>query len=141
MEKFKQKIKKRLIFSGVYCAVILIMIFITVFGELNSLATSFALGFGVGIGAVVVIFMWKYLEALKSAERLKALYIEENDERQKHIDAKIGGVGINMSIMSIAIAMLISNYFDKTVFFTLLAVTLFIVAVKLVLKLYYNKKV
>lgn len=141
MEKYKQKTQRRLIFSGIYCAIIIIMIFVTVFGEHDSIATSFALGFGVGIGAVVIFYMWKYAEALKSEERLKTLYIEENDERQKHIDAKIGSVGINISIMIIAFAMLISNYFDRTVFYTLLAVTLFIVAVKFVLKLYYNKKV
>lgn len=141
MEIFKQKLRNRLIFGGIYCAIILIFIAVVWNTGLNDSATSFTLGFGVGIEAVMIFFMVKCVKALKSEDKLKKLYIEENDERQKHLNAMVGGSGINISILFLALAMLISNYFNQTVFFTLLAVMFFVVLLKLTLKIYYNKKV
>lgn len=141
MEIFKQKLRNRLIFAGIYCAIILILIFVAGYIGLNDSATSFALGFGVGIEAVMIFFIVKCIIALKSEDKLKKLYIEEHDERQKHLNAMVGGAGINISILFLALAMLISNYFNQTVFLTLLAVIMFVILLKLTLKIYYNKKV
>lgn len=141
MENYRQKVRNRIIYAGVYCAIVLIMTAAAKIMNLDDSATSFNLGFGFGIGAVMIFFMIKYRGALRSEDKLKKLYIEENDERQKHVDAQVGRTGINISIMSLVLAMLISNYFNRTIFFTLLAATLFIVAVKVVLSFYYNKKV
>lgn len=141
MENYKRKVKNRLIFAGIYCAIILILIAVAMIDSLNDSATAFNLGFGIGIELVVIFFMGKYFGALKSDDKLKKLYVEENDERRKHIDSKIGSTGINITILFIVTAMLIFNYFNQTVFITLLAVTLFIVTVKIVLKLYYNNKI
>lgn len=141
MENFQKKVHKRLIFAGIYCAIVLTLIAVSMIIGLDDSATAFTLGFGIGIETVVIFFMGKYLGALKSEDKLKKLYIEENDERRKHINAQIGGTGINISILFFALAMLVFNYFNQTVFFTLLAVTLFNVIVKIVLELYYNKKV
>ena len=141
MENFKQTLRRRTIFTGLYCAVILILIVASVVFKVSDLATTFTLGFGLGIEAVMVFLMVKSLGALKDDEKLKALYIAENDERQKFINAKIGGVGLNFSMLVLSLAMLVFNYFNHTIFLTLLAVVLFMVAVKLVLKLYYSKRV
>lgn len=141
MENYRKKVRKRIIFAGVYCAIVLILTAAAQIMHLDDSVTSFNLGFGFGIGAVVIFFMIRYRGALKSEDKLKKLYIEENDERQKHINSQVGHTGMNISIMSLALAMLVSNYFNRRVFFTLLAATLFIVAVKAVLSFYYNKKV
>ena len=131
MENYRKKLRNRIIIAGIYCALVLAL----------TIAASFNLGFGVGIGAVMVSFMMKYRSALKREDKLKKLYIEEHDERQKHVDAQVGRTGINVLIMSFALAMLISHYFSRTIFFMLLAATLFTVAVKAVLGFYYNRKV
>ena len=65
-----------------------------------------------GLLAVVIYYMNKYRRALKSEEKLQELYIEETDERQQYINAKIGGTGLNISILVIALAMLVANYFN-----------------------------
>ncbi len=141
MENYRWKVRNRIIIAGIYCAIVLILTAASAIAGLDDSATSFGLGFGVGIGAVAIFFMIKYRGALKSEDKLKKLYIEEHDERQKHVNALVGRTGINVLILSFALAMLISHYFSQTIFFTLLAATLFTVAVKAILGLYYNKKV
>ena len=139
MEKFKKELYNSLIFGGIYCVLIVILNALAIIFDINDEATMFTLGFSVGIGAVIISFMVKYYRALENEELLKKLYIEENDERLKHINTKIGGTGINIFILLLVLAMLISNYFNKTIFFTLLAVTLSVVGIKIILKLYYSK--
>lgn len=141
MEKYKRKLRQRLVLGGAYCIIVLLLTIVSNVVGLEDHATSFALGFGVGILAVVIYYMNKYRLALKSEEKLQELYIEENDERQQHINAKIGGTGLNISILSLALAMLVANYFNQIVFFTLLAATLFLVIVKAILLKYYNAKI
>lgn len=141
MVSYKKELQNRLIFAGIYCAIVLIFSVVIIFNNINDIATAFTLGFAFGIEAVVIVFMVKYRNALKSEDTLKKLYIEENDERRKHVNSMVGGIGINICLLVFALAMLISNYFNKTVFFTLLAATLFIALLKIVLVTYYNKKV
>ena len=109
-------------------------------GTAAALGQSFAMGAITGIMFVMVIFMRKYIMALRHEEKLKALFIEENDERNKFIYAKIGGAGMNIAIMSATLSVLIAAFFNETVFVTLIGVTVYISFVKLFLKIYYNKK-
>jgi hypothetical protein len=141
METYKQTLRNRAIFAILYCVAVLGLLITAVVLKIHDTAVIFTLGFGCGILAVVLRFLTKSLSALKDEEKLKDLYIAENDERQKFINAKIGGVGFNVSIMFLSLGMLVSNFFNRTIFLTLLAVVIFMVLVKLILKLYYNQKV
>ena len=141
MENFKRKLRNRIIITVIYCVIVLALTIVAAITDFNDSATAFNLGFGTGIGAVAVFFMIKYCGALKNEEKLKKLYIEEHDERQKHVDALVGRTGINIIILLFVLAMLVSHYFSRTIFYTLLAATLFTVAVKAILGVYYNKKV
>ena len=145
MENFKHVVKHRLIVSVVYFLIVLLLIVLSAtFGRNSgfpSFAQGFGEGFGTGIGAIMVFFIAKYAGALKSEDKLKALYIEETDERLQYIQAKAGSRGINISIACLALAMLIANYFNPIVFLTLLGATMFVTLVKLGLKIYYNKTV
>ncbi len=140
MEKFKQQLRRRIFNVGIYCGIVIILNILAIFFNLESLAAAFASGVCWGLGAVMMFYVIKYRAALKNEEKLKELFIEENDERQKLIDAKIGRTGIVISAMFLLLAMVISNFFNQTVFYTLLAAVMFIVLVQLVLKFYYNKK-
>lgn len=141
MKTFKQQLRRRIIFGGIYCVVVaLLVVFYKVSGT-KEVAFSFTLGFAVGIESVVIYFIAKYTAALRNEQKLKMVYIEENDEREKHISCQIGGLGIKIVLASLSVAMLVAAYINQIVFFTLLAATLFIVVIIGALKIFYNKTV
>lgn len=78
---------------------------------------------------------------MKSEEDLKKLYIKETDERRVAVMTQAGRTGLYIVFVMLIMAMLISGYFSKIVFFTLLGVVLFTSLVMLLTKLYYNKKI
>ncbi|HMM31445.1 MAG TPA: hypothetical protein PKB13_06670 [Clostridia bacterium] len=145
MDKFTATLKKRLAFAALYNAAVLLLVGLGIaFGSklgLDGLGLSFSMGFFVGIQIVMVYFIGKYLGALKSEEKRSALYIEENDERNKFIEAKIGGVGINVIMCGLSLAVLVTVYLNNAVFFALLGALLFCALVKFGLKVYYRSKI
>lgn len=74
-------------------------------------------------------------------KKLKLLYIEENDEREKHISYQIGRTGIVIILISLSAAMLITVHINQIVFFTLLAATLYTAVIIGILKIFYNKTI
>lgn len=141
MTKFKHELRNRIRWGLVYCAVVaLLVVFHRVF-RVETGAFSFSVGFAIGIEAVVIYFLARYRGALKDEQKLKELYIEENDEREKHISARIGESGIKIILISLSAAMLIAAYFDRVVFFTLLAATLFVAATISLLRVFYSRTI
>lgn len=140
MEVFKKKLKNRLIITGIYIlAIVAVMVTAAIIGVEDE-ATSFTLGFGCGIAAVALVLVIRDAAALKNEEKLEKLYIEETDERRQHINAMVGSKGMVIFIAVISLAMLISNYYNRTVFFALLAVLGLMIIIKLALEIYYNRK-
>jgi len=147
MEKFKATLKKRLAVALLYNAVILILLVFGVFfmskgssDYIRGYVSGYNLGFCVGIQFVTIYLMVRYYKAIRNEEKLKALYIYENDERNKFIQTKIGGLGINIAIAGLAIGTIVSGYFNETVFFTLSAAMIFTALVKGILKIVYSNK-
>ena len=141
IENFRTALWKRLAFAAVYFIAIIATAVIALVIDTDSIEVSYSLGFGTGIATIMIFFLIKYIAALKNEEKLKKLMIEENDERTAYIDSKAGSKAINAVIMLLALAMLISNFFDKTVFFTLLAATLATALTKMVIGFYYSRKI
>ena len=141
IENFRTALWKRLAFDIVYFIAIIATTVVAIIIQTDSIEVSYALGFGTGIGAVMIFFLIKYIGALRNDDKLKKLMIEENDERTAFIDSKAGSKAINAVIMLLALAMLIANFFDKTVFFTLLAATLGTALTKMVIGVYYSRKI
>jgi hypothetical protein len=153
MEKFKNVLKRRITFMGVFNGLAIAFIVLTAYISsmkshnakgvddfMHGMINGFQMGVFVGVQMLVVIYIMKYRKALKSEDELKKLYIKENDEREKVIRDKIGGVGLNFSLAVIATATVVSGFFNQTVFITLLAVLLVTVTIKAALKLYYKSK-
>jgi hypothetical protein len=149
MEQYRETLKKRMGEMGGLNAVALLFIILTgryefVAAGSNENISDYIYGFQTGIFISVQIFVLltigKYRLALKDSQKLKELYIKENDERAKLIRDKIGGAGFILAISVIAVAAIISGFFNETVFFTLSATLCFLVLVMLTLKLYYRKK-
>lgn len=145
MEKFKQKLKTRIIIMiGIIVVVALTNLVLLInhnnLPTLPDFISGFQLGVFMGFELLLIIFTIKNILSLSSPEKLKKLYIEENDERKKLIKQKTGGVVIYIFIITIAFAALVAGYFNQLIFFTLLATLVFIELVMLALKIYYSKK-
>jgi len=150
MKNFKEVLQKRLLFMGLFNG--LAVIFIVLTGAYyDSIAASgsqniadmirgFQVGIFISLQTVLLLYMTKYRKALKDETKLKLLYVEEHDERTKLITDKIGGLGFNFTLASIATATVMAGFFHQTVFITLLLVLIYAVLVKGSLKIYYKNK-
>lgn len=146
MEKFKLVIQRRIYgFAG------LILLFVLTYYFMNRMygmgdgsdASDFIRGFQLGIfsamvGATVVRIL-VYNAALRNETKLRKLHIEENDERNQLIALKAGGFASLVELIVSVLATLVAGFFSTTVFFTLLGVVLFIVFLRLVTKLVYQR--
>ena len=141
MNEFRKRIKMRVILGGLFCCLLMIPNVVLNFLVERSDFTGFVMGFFVTSEAIVVVLMAKYVATLRSEEELKKLYIKETDERRIAIRTQAGRTGLCIVFGTLIIAVLISGYFSKTVFFTLLGVSLFTSLVMILTKLYYNMKV
>lgn len=149
MEKFKKSLKRRLNFTvGFNILVVVFIVLTAMYGnktaginsDIADMIHGFQVGIFVGIQIVMLVCVRKYKKALLNEDELKKLYIEENDERIKLIKDKIGGVGLNFSLVAIAAAAVISGFFNELIFLTLVGVLVFIIIVKVFLKIYYKNK-
>ena len=144
MEKFRKSLKTRLVVAGVYCAAVVALIVLGFFrpgdAHVNDFIAGFCMGLCIGIEFVVIYSMAKYIAALRNEEKLKKLYIKENDERIKMIQTKAGSTGIAISVGGLLLGALVAGYYDEKVFFTLVGATVFISLVSAVMKAYYLKK-
>lgn len=149
MEKYKKKIWTRVmgfsfaifISCGIYISGLL-----GVFDNFNPIDkrfTDFMNGFQTGIFFVImlssVFYIAKYLSSVNNDEKLKKLYIYENDERKKAISEKAGHNLFMVTAYTMLVSTLIAGYFSITVFFTILC-TLFITEIIFTaMKIYYSK--
>jgi hypothetical protein len=146
MEKFKLDIQRRIYgFAG------LILLFVLTYYFMNRMygmgdgsdASDFIRGFQLGIfsamvGATVVRIL-VYNAALRNETKLRKLHIEETDERNQLIALKAGGFASLVELIVSVLATLVAGFFSNTVFFTLLGVVLFIVFLRLITKLVYQR--
>ena len=140
MSEFKKRIKMRVILGGLFCTLLLIPnVVLNTFFERTAF-TRFVMGCFIAAEAIAIVFMTKYVATLKSEEEIKKLYIKETDERRVAIRTQAGRSGLHIVFCTLIIAMLVSGYFSKIVFFTLLGVVLLTSMVMLFTKLYYNRK-
>jgi hypothetical protein len=84
--------------------------------------------------------LYDYSKAIKQPEQLRILYIKENDERRQFINTQIGHYGFHIVFLGLVFATVISGYFNKIVFMTLLCVVAFVGIVKGSLKFYFWRK-
>lgn len=149
MENFKNVLKKRLTLMGCFNGLIVVFIVLTSIysnmltngsEHIADMIHGFQVGIFIGLQIVLVMYIAKYIKALKNEDELKKLYIEEHDERTKLIKDKIGGVGFDFSLDAIATATIMAGFFHQMVFVTLLGVLIFMLLVKGFLKVYYRNK-
>lgn len=142
MKEFKEKLEKKTRFYSLFtCSSILIF-----FGckflldGASDFAEGLITGFFSGLMIVAVFNLARMYTALKNDDKLKAMYIEETDERNIAIGKETACTATMISIMVVALSAIVAGFINVTVCITL-AVSLFVTAVITVcVRGYYNKK-
>ncbi|MDE5557945.1 MAG: hypothetical protein K2J32_09715 [Ruminococcus sp.] len=108
-------------------------------GNFGDFFRGFHIGIFIGLAMCLIISTVRTGAILKDEKQLKADYIKNTDERNLKISELTGYRLYKSLIMPIIVATIIAGYLSSTVFFTLLAVSLFIGIVTLTKWIYYNK--
>lgn len=147
MERYNEVLRKKILMCVLLIAITIpVIITLTMINAKipSNHSTDFIKGvqFGMFFGLETLLLMniIKFRGALNNKEKLKLLYIKENDEREKLILLKSSLMAINIITVILALGIIVSGFYNEIVFFTLI-MTLFIVGVvRISLKIYYNKK-
>lgn len=137
MEAYRKKLRIRFV---VYIILGIIMALLTVLTCLYSRKSNqdFLLGFRSGVGfavsAMLLMKAFEFKKALGSNEKIKKMYINETDERTVMICQKISSLSFEIVSICIMFSMIISSFYNTTVFCTLLCVGLFMALVKITVK-------
>jgi len=140
MESYRKKLKKRIVWGGIYCCVIPLLAVVLRFAIGRTYATGFTVGFASSLTAIVLICVLQFVRALHNDEKLRKMYIAETDERRQYIASRCASSSILIILALAALSTLVAAYFDRTVFRTLLAVIYGVSLITAGSKLYYSKK-
>lgn len=106
----------------------------------ETLSSGFTLGFATGIAAVALFFVVQSARALRNSEKLRKMYIAETDERNSIFKVAAQFLGILIILAAVALATLVSSYFNRTVFYTFVSLDLLYRPDRGGCKFYYHKK-
>lgn len=101
---------------------------------------GFIAGIAAGLSLMLVVGLVRNLMAILKEERLKALYIKENDERRAAVYTNGRGLGAQIFLLASIPGMVVAGYFSAAVFFTMVACVLGLSVCCALGKLYYSKK-
>jgi len=149
MEKFRKTIQNRLRLGMLYCLLVAVYLVLTFFtpiftnvrgqGPFGGNPISFSTGFAAGIEMVVLSRIARYTRALRSEEKLREIYVRENDERRQFIRMKVGSSSRTVFIALLAFGLPVSCFFSPAVFYTLFAVLAVESLLTLLFKAWYNR--
>jgi hypothetical protein len=147
MEKFKVKIKGRIILFSIMSLIAVLL------GAYNSLYLSnsgnetmsegivsgFQFGLILGIGMLSLIHMIKLNMIIKDDKKLKVLYNKEQDERMQSIRSKAGMPMLMITSIMMLTAAIIAGYYNIVVFYTLITVAIIQLSMGAIVKLFCIK--
>ena len=100
----------------------------------------FRYGMFVLLEGYIGIKIAKYVRILTSVDYASSEVIRKNDERNKFIRLKTESFTIKISIYLMGIALIVTAFINRYVFYTILGVLLVQLVVYFIVKLYYCKK-
>ncbi len=86
------------------------------------------------------IKIYNYIKILTSVDYAQAEIIKRNDERNKFIKLKTESMTIKICIYALGIAILVTAFINRWIFYTLISVLLFAIITFVIVKIYYSKK-
>ena len=149
MECFKKRIRKRIVGCILLLIVITLMQVLSLLNIITPIETiehwkDFWQGYLVGITAaaqvISIVIIIRCILTLKNQEKLKCMYIRENDERELAIAAKSGMSSYYFDVGGVLLATIIGGYFNWIVSLTCLVISLYISIVRVALSFYYRKQ-
>ncbi|MGN0981398.1 MAG: hypothetical protein ACI4O0_00755 [Candidatus Limivicinus sp.] len=109
-------------------------------GNYGDFYQGFLAGMAAGLCLLLVIGLVRNLMAILKEERLKALYIKENDERRAAVHTNGRSLGASIFLLASIPGMVVVGYFNVTAFFTMVACVLALSVCCALGKLYYARK-
>lgn len=101
-------------------------------------------GFISGVSSAFVMLallgLVKNLQALRDNEKLRAMYIKEHDERTMEIWKRSAANAYWFQTMGILLAAVVAGYFSPIAFLCIAGCLIYMCVVRLILKVYYSKK-
>ncbi len=84
--------------------------------------------------------IYNYVKILTSVDFAQAEVVKRNDERNKFIKLKTESMTIKICIYALGIAILVTAFINRFIFYTLIGVLFFAVVSFVIVKIYYSKK-
>ena len=149
MEKYKKQLKNKNMMSligilGMSSAIILSNRFFPESIDALPSVTAFIEGFQLSLIIFFAILMftnmYKINLAMKDEERLKDMQIEDNDERNIKIQKEVSAATSSIFLGVLAIATVVSGYFNHVDFFSLLGALFVYVTIKAICKVIFRNK-
>ena len=109
-------------------------------GHWHSRWRGFICGASVGIAGYIIIGLVRISKALGNEKKLKALYIEENDERQHQIWTSARALSMQIFLTFGIVTGIVLGYFNVTVSITILSCVTIHAVIGMLCKLYYSRK-
>lgn len=142
MEKFKKQIAAKIVICIVF-AVLTAAVYAGMYAFFAN-EDSFSAGFSSGACAafitILLVYAARYGSALKDPEKLKKLYIAENDERSRLIREKTASGSFTATVLILGLATAVATFFSATVSCVLAGVIGVIAVIKMSFKFYYDRK-
>lgn len=146
MENFRNEIRNKVkLYQMLSVLTGLFIILLAVLNRSNQTNTGdfsrgVQIGIFIGISIMTLYLIGKLRNTLKNEEKLKKLYIEENDERRKWIEQKTGKTTILIVAFSMPVAIIVAGFYNVVVLMTLIGTLLFLFIITACVKYFYNKK-
>jgi len=140
MDEYKSKINRRMTFMAV-CSVLIVILYLSakqVIEAPNQI--GFVTGLCIALEVLILGYLTKLFFSSRSENGLKKLAVSEGDERKALILQKTSRVGIVIYAVGLGLATVVASFINETVFMTLMGVLTFMALIKIILRVYFQRK-
>jgi hypothetical protein len=141
--KKTSKIKLIIMCLATILPIVLIVVFELIPNHENSAVADLIIiryGILVLLEGYIGLKIYSYIKILTSIDFAQTEVIKRNDERNKYIKLKTESMTIKICLYLLGIALLVTAFINRFIFYTLIGVLLVGVIVFTIVKIYYSKK-
>jgi len=145
LERLKKVSKiKLIIMSFTTLLPIIILICMELIPNLDDSAVSdliiFRYGIFVLLEGYIGIKIYTYAKILLDLDYAESELVKKNDERLSFIKLKTNAFVLKLTMFSLGIALIITAFINKIIFYSLLSVLVFFIIAYIAVKIYYSRK-
>jgi len=135
LEAYRKKVQRRLVWMRLLAVAFIVVELVVSRFVPEGNATNFVWGGCIGGALVALVILAQQRRALKDDEKLRKLYITENDERKRAIRARAGLPMVIYLSLSMVMTAAVVFFFNETVAITLALAAVAQMLASLVVKL------